>query len=241
MSKNINFYINNFKFRQPYQILVDGTFCFAALNNKINIQDNLPRYLQSELKFRTTPCVIIETERLGKQLTGALIILKNFLVHKCSHQSRPIPGAECLLSMVQNSNSNHYIVATQDHDLQSRIRTLPAVPLVYFVRKTPVLDQPSEASLNEARSMMGLGPKEKETISLLKAQHGIVETKEMKKKRRKKRGPNPLSCKKKQKKVSSVKSGRIEKPSDHEKRKRKKIRISKHVKEILTNTNKNAE
>ncbi|KAK4879547.1 hypothetical protein RN001_007693 [Aquatica leii] len=238
MSKNINFYINNFKFRQPYQMLVDGTFCFAALNNKINIQDNLPRYLQSELKFRTTSCVIIETERLGRQVAGALIILKNFLVHKCGHESRAIPGAECLLSMVQNMNPNHYIVATQDHDLQSRVRTLPAVPLLYFVRKTPVLDQPSLASLNEARSMMGLGPKEKETISQLKAQHGIAESTEIRKKRRKQSGPNPLSCKKKKKQAGSVQSGRVEK-LDTEKKKRKKIRISKHVKEMLCNIRNN--
>ncbi|KAF5297701.1 hypothetical protein FQA39_LY12032, partial [Lamprigera yunnana] len=185
MSKNINFYVNNFKFRQPYQMLVDGTFCFAALN--------------SELKFRTTPCVIIETEKLGKQVMGALVILKKFLVHKCSHVTKPIPGAECLLSMVQDMNPNHYLIATQDLDLQAKIRALPAVPLLYFVRKTPVLDQPSKESLDEARNMMGLDRHERLKINELKAQHGIVETKVIRRKRYK-GGPNPLSCKKKKRK-----------------------------------------
>lgn len=31
VKKILGFYENNFGFRKPYQILVDGTFCFAAL------------------------------------------------------------------------------------------------------------------------------------------------------------------------------------------------------------------
>jgi len=29
--KNLGFYVNNYKFHQPFQILIDGTFAFAAL------------------------------------------------------------------------------------------------------------------------------------------------------------------------------------------------------------------
>lgn len=29
--KNLGFFINNFKFRPPFQVLIDGTFAFAAL------------------------------------------------------------------------------------------------------------------------------------------------------------------------------------------------------------------
>ncbi|KAK5646038.1 hypothetical protein RI129_004502 [Pyrocoelia pectoralis] len=234
MSKNVGFYVNNFKFRQPYQILIDGTFCYAALNSKINIQDNLPRYLQSELKFRTTSCAIIETEKFGKQVAGALVILKNFLVHKCGHESKPVSGAHCLLSMVKEKNPDHYFVATQDLDLQSKIRELPAVPLLYFVRKTPVLDHPSEASKKEAHDMMGLTPNEKKTILVLKEQHGIVEEIKQSKRRKKKGGPNPLSCKKKKKKSEKIQSGKIRKP-DTVQKKRKKIKVPKHVKELLNN------
>jgi len=31
VQKYMNFYINNFGFRVPYQILIDATFCLAAL------------------------------------------------------------------------------------------------------------------------------------------------------------------------------------------------------------------
>lgn len=30
-NKRINFYINNFHYRPPIQLLIDGTFCFAAI------------------------------------------------------------------------------------------------------------------------------------------------------------------------------------------------------------------
>lgn len=29
--KYMSFYVNNFGFRQPFQILIDATFCFAAV------------------------------------------------------------------------------------------------------------------------------------------------------------------------------------------------------------------
>lgn len=29
-NKRLSFYINNFSYRAPIQVLVDGTFCFAA-------------------------------------------------------------------------------------------------------------------------------------------------------------------------------------------------------------------
>ncbi|KAF2902260.1 hypothetical protein ILUMI_03923 [Ignelater luminosus] len=243
VSKNLNFYVNNFGFRQPYQILIDGTFCFAALNNKINIEDNMPRYLQAELKFLTTQCVYMETEKLGKQVTGALIILKKFPIHKCGHEKRPIPGADCLLSMVGKTNNNHYMIATQDLDLQNKLRQIPGIPLLYLHQKTPVLEHPTEASIKSAHDAnLGLGEIEKEVIQELKTKHGIVEPENKPKKKKKKGGPNPLSCKKK-KKVSGVQTKSINKSKDKceeiHKVRRKKIKIPKHVKEeLFKNTNK---
>lgn len=31
VNKYLRFYINNFGFHKPYQVLIDGTFCFIAL------------------------------------------------------------------------------------------------------------------------------------------------------------------------------------------------------------------
>lgn len=121
--KTINFYKNNFGFHDPYQILIDATFCQLALqvNNftfaiqnyqpklsyyqhKINIQEQLPKYLQSDCRLVTTQCIIMEAESLGSQVIGATQIVKQFLVHKCGHDQKPISGAACMISMVCSAN-----------------------------------------------------------------------------------------------------------------------------------------
>lgn len=197
----------------------------------MNIADNVPRYLRSELKLLTTQCVIIETEKLDKKLLGALLILKQYALHKCGHEGKPITGSKCLSSMLGKCNEKHYIVATQDRDLQKQIRNIPGVPLLYLVQKTPVLESPSSCSLEESNKRLGgRFMEEKKSVDVLMEKSGLAKE-EHEVKRKKKKGPNPLSCKKKKKAAkadTNIKEVGIEK-------KRKRIRIPKHVKEELVN------
>ncbi|CAG9769769.1 unnamed protein product [Ceutorhynchus assimilis] len=233
VNKNLNYYTNNFGFRKPYQLLADGTFCFAALNNKINIADDVPKYLQSEIKLVTTQCAILEMESLGQKLAGALLILKNYIVHKCGHEGKPLPGSRCILSMVCKDNPSHYIVCTQDRDLQEKLRNLAGVPLLYLHSKTPVLEPPSPATVKRAEEKIsGLVQSEVEKINKLKMEEGI-KIEEQKFKKRKKKGANPLSCKKKQKKTQNSPIQKKESRPEMEKKKRKKVRIPQHVKEEI--------
>ncbi|RZC40389.1 Fcf1 domain containing protein [Asbolus verrucosus] len=230
VNKHLNFYVNNFGFRQPYQVLLDGTFCFAALNNKINIADNIPRYLQGEVKLLTTQCAIIEMENLGPKLGGALIVLKKHAVHKCGHEGKPVPASHCLSSMLGKQNQNHYIVASQDRDLQSKIRNMVGVPLLYLHGKTPVLEQPSKASGDAVANRAGVSVLEQQMIEKLKSESGLGGNEGERPRKKKKKGPNPLSCKKKKNKAQEA--GKVVKNVEVKNRV-KKIRIPKHVKEIL--------
>ena len=45
VKKTLNFYKNNYSFAPPYRILVDGTFCHTALKVKVNVANELPKYL----------------------------------------------------------------------------------------------------------------------------------------------------------------------------------------------------
>ncbi|XP_070170282.1 rRNA-processing protein UTP23 homolog [Polyergus mexicanus] len=237
--KNLGFYVNNYKFHQPFQILIDGTFAFAALQNKFNIQEQLKKYFQSELKLLTTPCIISETEKLS--INGATQIVKQYAVHKCGHEKKSISGSKCLLSMIGKNNSSRYIIATQDRELQDKLRLISGVPLIYLHGKTPTLESPSEASRKCAEVIqkdLGMTTWQKENIKVLQEQAGIIQQKDDKlKKRRKMGGPNPLSCLKKKKKpeiiISSkngTKSGKIRK---------RKIKIASHIKEALITELKN--
>uniref|UniRef100_H3CJ53 rRNA-processing protein UTP23 homolog n=1 Tax=Tetraodon nigroviridis TaxID=99883 RepID=H3CJ53_TETNG len=111
--KTISFYKYNFSFREPFQIMIDGTFCQAALKNKIQIKEQLPKYLMGEVQLCTTNCALKELESLGKELYGAKIILQRYQMRKCQHMKSPVPASECLLSLLEETNPHHYFVATQ--------------------------------------------------------------------------------------------------------------------------------
>ncbi|KAL0109970.1 hypothetical protein PUN28_013543 [Cardiocondyla obscurior] len=236
--KTLGFYVNNYKFRQPFQVLIDGTFAFAALQNKFNIHEQLAKYFQSEIKLLTTACVISETEKLGifsSKVNGATQIVKQYAIHRCGHEKTPICGSKCLQSMTGKNNNARYIVATQDRELQDKLRIIPGVPLLYLHGKAPTLDSPSAASRKYAETKqkdLGMTTWEKENIKELRKQAGIEEKETKMKKKRKKGGPNPLSCLKKKKKEmttsnkSDTKSGKI-------KKRKRKIKIASHIKDAL--------
>ncbi|KYN07622.1 PREDICTED: rRNA-processing protein UTP23 homolog [Cyphomyrmex costatus] len=235
--KTLGFYVNNYKFHQPFQVLIDGTFAFAALQNKFNIQKQLGRYFQSETKLLTTACIILETEKLGTfspAVNGAMQIVKQYVLHRCGHEKKPISGSKCFLSMIGKDNSARYIIATQDRELQDKVRIIPGVPLIYLHGKVPTLDSPSEASRKHAEAMQkglgGISTWEKENVKALRKQAGLEEKETKLKKKKKKGGPNPLSCLKKKKKPEAIlkkngiKSGKV---------RRRKSKIAPHIKEAL--------
>ena len=64
--KILSFYSTNYGHEAPYKVLLDGTFCKAALKFKLNINEQLCKYLEGEVKLCTTRCVLAECEALGK-------------------------------------------------------------------------------------------------------------------------------------------------------------------------------
>ncbi|XP_032875105.1 rRNA-processing protein UTP23 homolog [Amblyraja radiata] len=199
--KLISFYKHNYGFREPFQILLDGTFCQAALKNKIQIKEQMPKYLMGEVQMCTTSCVLKELESLGKELYGAKLIAQRFQIRNCAHFKNPESASACLLSMVKNNNLHHYFVATQDQHLTMKIKKLSGVPLMYIVQNTMVLEKPSSKSIAQLPSLHNeqLVPvHQQKTIQHLKEEQGLVkESESQRKKRKRKGGPNPLSCLKK--------------------------------------------
>ena len=54
----LSFYRSNFGFQPPYNILLDGTFFVAAKENKINIREQVSKYLNGPCEIKTTSCVL---------------------------------------------------------------------------------------------------------------------------------------------------------------------------------------
>ena len=219
--KHLGFFRNNFGVREPYQILLDGTFCQAALWGSIQLRDQLPRYLMGETQLCTTRCVLKELETLGKELYGAKLIAQKCQVRNCRHIKSAVSGSECLLSMVEEGNPHHYFVATQDQDLSVKVNSWDSSRVHYSEHY--VLDRPSPrtvAFVKVVESGQLVSVHEKQSIKQLKEEQGLVRSREPRRKRKKKvGGPNPLSCLKKKKKAQDPKS-----PASEKKKKRKRIR-----------------
>ncbi|XP_076320176.1 rRNA-processing protein UTP23 homolog [Tachypleus tridentatus] len=236
LHRNLNFYRNNFGFREPYQVLLDATFCQSALKYKVNIKEQLPNYLEGEVKLMTTSCVVTETEKLGPALFGAMLVVKQFHVRKCGHEKKPIVASECLYSMVKN-NSDHYFIATQDPELSKKIRNVAGTPLLYMNFNAIILEKPSDFNVKAAEEntleKLNASNFQSSVLDKLKKESELGEQKERKstKKRKKVSGPNPLSCKKKKVKPNAISKTKEE---NLKKRKRKRVKIAKHVKYILS-------
>ncbi|TRZ01701.1 hypothetical protein DNTS_003587 [Danionella cerebrum] len=227
--KTIIFYKYNFYFREPFQILIDGTFCQAALKNKIQIKEQLPKYLMGDVQLCTTSCALKELETLSKDLYGAKLILQRFQTRKCNHMKDPISASACFLSMVEETNPHHYFIATQDQELTTALRKIPGIPLLYIILNTMVLDKVSEQTLKHVEAVQ-LGQivniHEKKSLQSLKEKEGIgkdVDERRGRKRKRKSGNPNPLSCLKKKKKPKPPQPKKSEeakkKRSRHRKRK----------------------
>lgn len=162
----------------------------------------LKQYLQAEVKFLTTPCVIMECEKLGRKLYAVTNLAKTFALHKCGHEASPVSGAHCLKSMIKG---NHYIVCTQDTDLQEWLRRRPGNPVMYLHGTAPVLEAASESS-KEFISKKNLALIEKasnkQRLAVDRELRGAPSVGKITKRRAK--APNPLACKKKKKKPQSL-------------------------------------
>ncbi|NXG21651.1 UTP23 protein, partial [Grallaria varia] len=222
--KIMRFYRHSFQFREPFQVLLDGTFCQAALRNKIQIREQLPGYLGGAAQLCTTRCVIKELESLGKALYGAKLIAQRFEVRNCSHHKDPVSGSTCLLSMIEDGNPHHFFIATQDQDLSNKVKKKPGIPLLFIIQNTMVLDKPSSKSLAFVQKLQTnqLVPEyQKQSIVELKEKEGLAKQEgEKRRKRKRAGGPNPLSCLKKKKK----KTPEGQEPSAEKKKRRKRKR-----------------
>lgn len=123
---------------------------------------------------------------------------------------------------------NHFVVASQDRDLQDWVRNQIGIALLYLHNVVPHLDEPSEASkkflTRKTKATTRVSTFETERLTQLKKKEGLIkEPKVMKpRKLKKKGGPNPLSCKKKQK-PGTDKLHKVQNKAIGQKMKHKKI------------------
>jgi U3 small nucleolar RNA-associated protein 23 len=214
----MSFYKFKYGFESPFNALLDGTFCQAALKNQINIQEQVSKYLIEPSVLLTTKCVLKELEKIGSEVYGAFLINKQFKLAKCPHT--PVrSAAECISHLARRSKKSEnpkYIVATQDDALLEQCREMGGIPLMSIRYKTLILESPSEKSVQETDQ----ATQELKKVQALKMEV-FGEPEEPKKKKKKgPKKPNPLSIKKKQKVVVGARKKEDEKKKTRRRKKK---------------------
>ncbi|KAK6202513.1 Fcf1-domain-containing protein [Scheffersomyces amazonensis] len=199
--KQMNVYIHAFKFREPYQAIVDHEFIIACEKATYNLNRGLKNTIQGEVKPMITQCCM---QALYDNKDQHIIdVAKTFERRRCNHREAINPS-KCIDSIVdiKGENKHRYIVATQDKDLRKKFRNIPGIPLIFMDKSVMILEPLSRASAKKYEDMeagkltQGLNDY-KNAGYINKQENNNNEPEKTSKKRKGPKAPNPLSMKKK--------------------------------------------
>lgn len=207
----LRFYRISFGFRPPYKVLLDGNFVHALDQmKKGESKDLVARLLGDQVKCYTTSCVQHELKKLGKEVAGARQLLKRYPLHKCGHEER-CSAADCLLAQLGDKNEEHFFVATQDKALQRRCMAVPGGAVLFASVNGVHLEQPSalqkQAVAQEEQKHMAPSQAELQTAALQDVAAAGQPRDRPPLRRKRAKGPNPLSALPKKKKKGAGGSG----------------------------------
>jgi U3 small nucleolar RNA-associated protein 23 len=224
----VSFFKTCHGFHEPFKVLCDGTFVHHLLVNNITPADTaLTNLLGAPVKIFTTSCVLAELKILGDSYAESFKAASNLITTRCEHEKRK-SAVNCIAEVIADRNSEHFFVATQDSNLRADFREKPSVPLIFGLRNALLLEPPSTfqkeyaKAAEEERSHMRdfefkmLDIKKKDNVDVVELRRpsddtGGIETRSLNTnvskdkvpfKKKKAKGPNPLSCKKKKSRVN---------------------------------------
>lgn len=206
--KQMSVYLHNFKFRQPYQTIIDDSIIIDTMSQSFDLIKGINRTIQDECKPMITQCCIHKLYLSNNQ--PAIDLAKTFERRKCNHKTA-IEPIDCIQSIVNidGINKHRYVVASNNYDLRKSLRKIPGVPMIFMNRAVMVMEPLSEASKNFANKI----EQAKLTGGLNDAKYGKeiptpdssndTDNIQQPKKRKGPSGPNPLSVKKKKSESSN--------------------------------------
>ena len=148
--KALHFYKVTHGIRDPYTLLVDGTFVHHALVGvKTNLASRVEKVLGRDVRYAVPGPVLDELRNQGEAGAAAL----EFCRRRCRVIATPRAcdtAAKAVLHLVGEANGQKFVVATHDRGLQAALRRVPGAPLLYFSGTVLNVDEPSRASRSAA-------------------------------------------------------------------------------------------
>lgn len=105
----------------------------------------LPKILQAKVVPVVTRCLVAELKKHPENSDIALMAKR--LEHiPCSHGDAHVSAAECIASVVaENATAEvKYFVATQNNDIQQKVKHMIGVPLLFWYNNILTLHEPSQ-------------------------------------------------------------------------------------------------
>ncbi|GKY92494.1 hypothetical protein MPSEU_000219800 [Mayamaea pseudoterrestris] len=235
--RTLQFLARTQNYKLPYNVLLDGTFCVAAMRMKIPLRDRLCKLLQQQhdendkVRLHVTKSTLEELKALADSATKhqeyfqeAYAWVQN-AAQEVVRSNEPSAVKDtftdpALSATAQDilqtltSDAEHalkYFLASQDDQLLHAARNC-AVPCLRLQRTVLLLEQPSKvAELQdrglEKRKWKGAVPEqEKHLVSMVRSEQKQMQQasapqasrlQQQQRAKKKAKGPNPLSCKRK--------------------------------------------
>jgi len=215
--KIVTLYRTVFNIEPPFRVLADGNFLHKCIKTKTFIKDKLDKYLGDSVQITVTKCILEELKSLGSQAEGTFLAARRYKNERCGHKQ--LSPDNCILEHIGKKNKGGFFVATQDNSLKRQLKDIGRVGIITFNASNQLeLEKPSDKfhSIIKARkdSQQLLTEKEKQQIREIKklksevyipkeqelaykVQQDVYKQTLCMGKRRRAKGPNPLSCKKK--------------------------------------------
>ncbi|XP_024543221.1 rRNA-processing protein UTP23 homolog [Selaginella moellendorffii] len=241
--KAVRFLKASFGFREPFKVLCDGNFQHSVLHNIRKGSEDFDKLLSQALggaaKAFTTRCINAELKKLGTSFSDTLNAARKLHLAKCDHEPAK-GGSECLESLVESFNPEHFFVATQDGDLRQKLRVMPGCAVVYSKKTSLCVEPPSEFqqqfAKEEESKRESLKCREQRLLShtsedeeLPKRSKSLMVRDRPTFKRKRAKGPNPLSCKKKKQVPEASNDGERSSRKKVRRRNRKKNSVKEDV------------
>ncbi|CAO3615800.1 unnamed protein product [Cunninghamella echinulata] len=146
----------------------------------------------------TTGCTINELRKTGDH--GAVHTAKQFELRKCKHRN-PVSSEKCTLELVGAKNEKRFCIATQNENIIHQLHDIPGVPILKLKNGLIILEPLTNKTKQviQKNELAKTLPTQKEAEHLKIAKMIQPPPSEPAHKRRKAKGPNPLSMKKKKK------------------------------------------
>lgn len=220
--KVVSFYRFVFKFEIPFNVLIDGNFVAISLQKKFEMKEILAKTLGENVHLVIPSCVVQEIRELDEKIPGLYNAVSKYKIEECQHGGQTLTPENCIKTYIGKKNVKKYFVATQDSFLRLHLRKIPGVPLLFFEQNMILIDKPSKESIEASKRREGLKEEPKKFEKKLlkdnkdeikeflkeeykqsdyykKKQEDFKLNKLMGRIRKKAKGPNPLSVKKKRK------------------------------------------